>query len=64
MTTACGTGACVAVAAAHRRGLTTEKQMTVIMSAGSVEIELLGDDLVVMTGPVEVCYAGYLPLVE
>jgi len=64
LTTACGTGACVAVGAAHRRGLTTEKQMTVIMPAGSVEIELLGDDLVVMTGPVEVCYAGYLPVTD
>ena len=64
LTTACGTGACVAVGAAHRRGLTTEKQMTVIMPAGSVEIELQEDDLVVMTGPVEVCYAGYLPVID
>jgi len=64
LTTACGTGACVAVGAAHRRGLTTEKQMTVIMPAGSVEIELRDDNSVVMTGPVEVCYTGYLPVVE
>jgi diaminopimelate epimerase len=62
LTTACGTGACVAVAAAHRRGLTTEKYMTVIMPAGSVEIELKEDGTVVMTGPVETCYAGYLPV--
>ncbi len=64
LTTACGTGACVAVAAAHRRGLTTEKCMTVIMPAGSVEIELKEDGMVVMTGPVETCYAGYLPVTE
>jgi diaminopimelate epimerase len=64
LTTACGTGACVAVGAAHRRGLTVEKQMTVIMPAGSVEIELQEDDFVVMTGPVEVCYAGYLPVID
>ena len=64
LTTACGTGACVAVGAAHRRGLTTAKQMTVIMPAGSVEIELQADDLVVMTGPVAVCYAGYLPVID
>ena len=64
LTTACGTGACVAVGAAHRRGLTDAKHMTVIMPAGSVEIELREDDAVVMTGPVEVCYAGYLPLME
>lgn len=60
LTTACGSGACVAVAAAHRRGLTTSKKMRVIMLAGSVEIELKDENLAVMTGPVEVCYTGYL----
>ena len=64
MTTACGTGACVAVGAAHRRGLTNEKRMTVIMPAGSVEIELKEDDSVIMTGPVKVCYTGYLPVFD
>ena len=64
MTTACGTGACVAVGAAKRRGLTDNKRMTVIMPAGSVEIELKDDDSVVMTGPVEVCYSGYLPVFD
>jgi len=58
LTTACGTGACVAVGAAHRRGLTNQRCMTVIMPAGSVEIELKADDFVVMTGPVEICYTG------
>jgi len=61
MTTACGSGACVAVAAAIRRGLTPEKRMKVMMPAGSVTIELKEDDIAVMTGPVEVCYSGYLP---
>lgn len=60
MTTACGTGACVAVAAAHRRGLTPKKRMTVIMPAGSVVIELKDENIAVMTGPIEICYAGYL----
>jgi len=60
LTTACGTGACVAVAAAHRRGLTHKKNMTVIMPAGSVEIELKDQGIAVMTGPVELCYTGYL----
>ena len=64
LTTACGTGACVAVAAAHRRGLTTEKCMTVIMPAGSVAIELQENGMVIMTGPVETCYAGYLPVTK
>ena len=61
LTTACGTGACVAVGAAHRRGLTDAKHMTVIMPAGSVEIELKDDGSVVMTGPVEISFTGYLP---
>jgi len=64
LTTACGTGACVAVGAAHRRGLTDARHMTVLMPAGSVEIELKDDDTVVMTGPVETCYAGYLPVFD
>jgi diaminopimelate epimerase len=62
LTTACGTGACVAVAAAHRRGLTDANRMKVIMPAGSVEIELKRDHSVVMTGPVEICFTGYLPV--
>jgi diaminopimelate epimerase len=64
LTTACGTGACVAVAAAHRRGLTDVNRMTVIMPAGSVEIELKEDGVVVMTGPVETCFAGHLPVLD
>ncbi|MGD2098288.1 MAG: diaminopimelate epimerase [Desulfobacterales bacterium] len=62
LTTACGTGACVAVGAAHRRGLTRARKMTVIMPAGPVQIELKDDDSVVMIGPVEICYTGYLPV--
>jgi diaminopimelate epimerase len=60
LTTSCGTGACVAAAAAHRRGLTQEKRITVIMPAGSVTIELKDQNIAVMTGPVEFCYVGYL----
>jgi diaminopimelate epimerase len=62
LTTACGTGACVAVGAAHRRGLTQASKMTVIMPAGSVQIELKKDNFVVMIGPVDVCYSGYFPV--
>lgn len=64
LTTACGTGACAAVGAAHRRGLTSERKITVVMPAGSVVIELKEDNSVVMTGPVETCYGGYLPVVR
>ncbi len=34
------------------------------MPAGSVEIELKEDDSVVMTGPVDICYTGYLPVID
>lgn len=64
LTTACGSGACAAVGAAYRRGLTTEKRMTVIMPGGSVEIELKDAGTVLMTGPVETCYAGFLPVIK
>ena len=47
---------------AMKAGLTTDKLMTVVMPAGSVEIELKEDGTVVMTGPVETCYAGFLPV--
>jgi len=62
LTTACGTGACAAVGAAHRRGLANTSRMTVIMPAGSVEIELKADGSVIMTGAVETCFMGYLPV--
>ena len=61
LTTACGTGACAAVGADHRRGLTTSPQMTVQMPAGEVLIELTSQGTVVMTGPVAISFTGYLP---
>jgi diaminopimelate epimerase len=64
LTTACGTGACAAVGAARRRRLTEANRMTVIMPAGSMEIELKGEGEVVMIGPAEVCYTGYLPVAD
>lgn len=61
MTTACGSGACAAVGAARRRGLTDSRKVRVIMPAGNVEIEINESDEATMTGPVAVCYAGHLP---
>ncbi len=46
----------------NRPNLTDVNRMTVIMPAGSVEIELKEDGVVVMTGPVETCYTGHLPV--
>lgn len=64
LTTACGTGACAAVGAAHRKGLTSARRVTVMMPAGSVDIELQEDNSVIMSGPVETCYIGFLPVME
>ena len=61
MTPACGTGACATVGAAFRRGLIKERRITVNMPAGKVEIELQEDFSVIMTGPAEYCFSGYLP---
>lgn len=63
LTTACGTGACAAVGAAYRRGLIKQKRIRVNMPAGSVDIELMDDGTVEMTGPVEDCYTGFLPVI-
>ena len=62
LTTACGSGACAAVGAALRRGLTDQRKVQVIMPAGSMEIEIDENNQATMTGPVETCYIGYLPL--
>ena len=60
LTTACGSGACVAAYAALARGLTDSKSMTIEMPAGSVTIEITGDGTAIMTGPVAYCFSGYL----
>ena len=50
LTRACGTGACAAVVAAARRGL-TGRTATVALDGGELFIEWLADDHVLMTGP-------------
>ncbi len=52
LTLACGSGACAAVVAAHRRGL-TERTVTVTLPGGDLQINWQADDHVIMTGPVE-----------
>jgi diaminopimelate epimerase len=59
ITRACGTGACAALVAAHRRGLTGRKA-TVVLDGGPLEIEWRADNHVVMTGPVATSFAGRL----
>jgi diaminopimelate epimerase len=52
LTRACGSGACAAGVAAHRRGLTGRK-VTVTLPGGDLLIDWREDGHVVMTGPVE-----------
>ena len=60
LTQACGTGACAAAVAAHRRGL-AGRQATVRLDGGPLEIHWRQDGHVVMTGPTAVAFTGELP---
>ncbi len=61
LTTACGSGACVAAYAALARGLTDERSLKISMPAGEVTIDISNDGIATMTGPVAYCFAGILP---
>ena len=64
LTRACGTGACAALVAAHRRGL-AERSATLVLDGGELEIVWRdADDHVLMTGPVAVEFIGRLPVME
>jgi diaminopimelate epimerase len=52
LTRACGSGACAAAVAAHRRGL-TGRSVAVTLPGGVLSIDWRADDHVIMTGPVE-----------
>ena len=60
LTKACGTGACAALVAANRRGLTGRKA-TLELDGGELTIEWRDDNHVIMTGPVAVEFEGTLP---
>lgn len=59
ITSACGTGACATLVAAARRGL-TGRRAEVILDGGTLSIEWLPDDHVLMTGPVALVAEGRL----
>lgn len=61
LTRACGSGACAAVLAARRRGLTSERRVTVEMPGGLLQVEVREDGGLVLTGPAAVAFAGRLP---
>ncbi len=60
ITKACGTAACAAVVAAHRRRL-TDRKVSVELDGGLLAVEWREDDHVVMTGPYEFEFDGVLP---
>ena len=57
LTLACGTGACAAAVAAHRRGL-TGRRVALELDGGALSIAWGEDDRVLMTGPVATSFAG------
>ena len=57
ITLACGTGACAALVAAHRRGL-TDRKATIELDGGKLTIDWRADDHVLMTGPAAISFAG------
>jgi diaminopimelate epimerase len=57
ITRACGSGACAALVAAHRRGL-AERRATVALDGGTLDIAWREDGHVIMTGPVAVSFEG------
>ncbi len=59
ITRACGSGACATLAAASRRGL-TGRSADIVLDGGSLHVEWLKDDHVLMTGPVAVSFTGNL----
>lgn len=64
ITEACGTGACAAVVAAHRRGL-TERKVSVELDGGMLDIEWREeDDHILMTGPAVLSFKGDVDLAK
>ena len=62
ITMACGTGACAAMVAAHRRGLVGHKA-EVVLDGGSLTLEWAGEGKpVIMTGPWSLSYKGDVDL--
>lgn len=59
ITRACGSGACAALVGAVRRGL-CDRAADVVLDGGSLRIEWLNDNNVLMTGPVSSIFNGTL----
>src|SRR6266436_4962103 len=57
ITRACGSGACAALVAAHRRGL-AERRASVELDGGTLDIAWREDGHVIMTGPATLSFEG------
>lgn len=57
LTLACGSGACAALVAAVRRGL-TERKATLELDGGALAVEWLENGHVLMTGPTAIAFRG------
>jgi len=57
ITRACGSGACAAMVAAHRRGLVGDRA-TVLLDGGSLDIDWPGQGPVLMRGPATLSFEG------
>jgi len=57
LTLACGSGACAALVAAARRGL-SERRAEIVADGGTLAIEWRADNRVIMTGPVATSFRG------
>jgi diaminopimelate epimerase len=61
LTQACGSGACAAVLAARRRGLTDARGVVVDMPGGLLRVDVHDDRSISLTGPVALAFAGNFP---
>lgn len=59
LTMACGSGACAAAIAAHRRGL-TGRNVEIVVDGGTLNIEWREDGHVVLSGPAEESFRGVI----
>jgi diaminopimelate epimerase len=57
ITRACGSGACAAMVAAHRRGLVDDR-VTVALDGGELAIAWAGSGSVLMSGPATLSFEG------
>jgi diaminopimelate epimerase len=61
LTRACGSGACAALVAAHRRGM-CGRAGQVVLDGGILDIAWRNDGHVVMTGPATLSFEGHFPI--